>query len=185
MIMIKTLGKKKQLGGWQSSEPIKTRSKYVWLIKSAGNPVQASYRLILFKLWLVKKVARISSNQSQNKSKTNVFANNFRHSKDIALQSVLIEVVFTEKRKKILWFSWFYRERVSFAWCWLGRLVSHLFPAPYHRQSFEARMSGGIRQVVCCRENGLEIRQECRVRPARDVWGVHQSETTHLYTVPG
>ena len=41
MIIIKTLGKKKQLGGWQSSEPMKTRSKYVWLIKSAGNPVQA------------------------------------------------------------------------------------------------------------------------------------------------
>jgi len=41
---------------------------------------------------------------TENKSKTNVFANNFRHSKDIALHRgelrVLIEVVFTEKRKK-------------------------------------------------------------------------------------
>ena len=62
MIMSRTLRKKKQLhpfsfecretneinlpnhkGGRQSGEPIKTHSKYVWLIKSAGNPVQASY----------------------------------------------------------------------------------------------------------------------------------------------
>ena len=46
-------------GHRQSSEPIKTRSKYMELTRSAGKWVRASHDWFWFYFWLVKKVAQV------------------------------------------------------------------------------------------------------------------------------